>query len=447
MYFWIVRKVSRLTKLIGSLFFIGILWSMLFIGKLLFSVPNNNNQNYIPTDATVVLTVDIHRLFERGFEDIVLKEQDNSTLQSIMQFIKEKEESGIETGIDYNSNLIYFIIERDGTTINGTLLNLYDANSFSENIRELISPNDVFLVKSNVGLILSDPSFGSSPNTLNAIGQSIMKDEQNNGMLSMQKIDPMITLSIEKSNPITKKGAGILMGGEVLDNMIQLEGQFIFPKDSTPINNSFVGLEPDGFHLSSQFIPQLLNDSIESFLGISLPKINSLSLNFRGTELVEEPGFAIVPDLDLLLHFDTEFNVDTILNKLSLQDQIEKITTSTFLYENRMFYFEKTSPKSLYLGKKKFEKTRIVGPKQLILMQGDIKAISSVNGKGMMRKLLELVSIYTSGRSFTEATKSIDVSLVLMDDKIAEFDGSITFKEGHQAINEIIKLLINGKLL
>ena len=448
MYFWVVRKMSRLSKFAGSVFLIGIVWTLLFFARSIFAEPLSENQKYIPADAKMVVIIDIHRLVERGFEDIVLREQDNDILQSIVRYITEKQESDIEVGIDYNSKLIHFMLEHKNKNIQGTLLNLYDPEAFSKNIHQLISPNDVFFVRSDVGLILSDPTFRSSPAELKAIGDTIMDGESAPiATMPWKGIDPMMSLYLSEPSPITKLGAGINVGIEVSDNMVMLEGQLTFPQDSTPPTNVFKGLQPDGFHLSSQFVPQLLHDSIASFLGTSLPEIKALSLNYRGTELVEDPGFAIVPDLDLILHFADSIIIDTLLQNLLKSGQIEKMTATTFIYGNRMFYHVQVSPNILYIGKTPFGETRTIDAKQLALMQGDLKAISSVEGKGMMRKLLELVSMYTSGRDFAETTEAINISLKLVDDKTARISGDITFKEGHHAINEIIKLLLNGKFL
>ena len=83
----------------------------------------------------------------------------------------------------------------------------------------------------------------------------------------------------------------------------------------------------------------------------------------------------------------------------------------------------------------------------MLTANGNLSYLTKVEGTGMMKKLIELLSVYNAGKEFVNNTESFDVLIKEETEGKAKVVGNINFKEDKRPTNELIRLLIKGDLL
>ena len=444
--------MSRIKQIVASVFLLGVLWIFLLVSRVLFMESDNANNAYIPKEAEAVVILNGNHLLEHTFEDVILKTRDNQIIKLIAARLKKTKETteDFSIGIDLNSDIILFTLERENGSFFGALFNLNDEEAFKTNIPKLIDPAlQGSAAINSVGLILQQSDSILSRQALNQLTNEILTKSKKLPVEQLRKQEEVTiaNLTITKNADLAPFRMGIELDLELYDQNIKLDGDVSWDKNA--INSKgFEVLKPEGFHFSSSLIPEELNDSLQSYFGDSLPKLTAISFNLMGSELIEQPNFILVPMIDVLLHFEEPTSASMLTSKLSDNGNLnEDQPRDVFMFGGKQFYSKNISPNVIYLGLTPYKTSKALDEKHLLLAKGDLSVFTKVKGTGMIRRFLEILSIYSAGRDFTESTKNFDLTILKSADGKGTISGEIQFKDGHYATNEVIKLLLNGNLL
>jgi len=445
--------MSRFKQVVASAFLLGVLWIFLLLSRVLFIESDNTNNLYIPEEAEAVIILNGNHLLEHTFEDVILKTRDNQIIKLIAARLKKTKEQteGFNIGIDLNSDIILFTLERDNGSFIGVLFNLNDEEAFKTNIPKIIdSAMQGFAATNNVGLILQQSDSTLSKKALNQLSEAILLKSKKLPVEQLRKQQEEVTiasLTITKNADLAPFKMGVDLTLELHDGNIKLEGDVSWDKNA--INSKgFEVLKPEGFHFSSSLIPEELNDSLQSYFGSTLPKLTAISFNLMGSELVEQPSVVLVPSMDMILHFEEPTPAFLLTSKLSDNSRADGgQPRDVFMFGGKQFYFKNLSPNVVYIGHSPYKTSKTLDENYLLLAKGDLSVFTKVEGTGMIRRFLEILSIYSAGRDFTERTKNFDLTILKTANGKGIISGEIQFKDGRYATNEVIKLLLNGKLL
>jgi len=436
-----VQKVKRLAKFgIAVLLVVG-LWAISQLGQAIFVRPDNLNTQFVPEDAAITLSLDGNKLLKEGFEGVILKAQDNTSIKLLLDRFRSKDGKG-NLGVNFNSTIIYFLVEHNGHYLRGTLFNLIDPAAFSKTFGAKESNQyQGYATKDKVGLLLEDTKMSIEKEELNLLAEKILSSkssevDDNEGIIQISTTPDFLQGAYQASTNIA-----VDFEEEALTCLGDLS--FAIPFNS----HNYKKLKPEGLHLTTQMIPQIIHDSLAAFLRTTIPEIRSISVNYRRAEMIEQSGLAIVPDFDALIQFGDTIHFRRVVKELEAAGKISDLSTESFVYENRTFYYTSHTPELLYIGQHKPTHIQDGDSKELFRLNGELGALTQVDGNGIMHKLLGLLAIYSSGKEFTQSTEGIDLSIILNNPSSAKVSGRIMFDPKKAPSNEILRFLINGKLL
>lgn len=435
-------------KLFGSIVLLTVLWLVMLVGSSLLYVSSNDNHQYIPNEASAVIIFHGDELLRHTVEDVILKTHDNDLIRVILDAIQEPRDGKefINTGIEYNSDLIYYSIKLGGKDYNGLLVNLVDENMFIENTPKLFS-NIIVLSEEGVGLVLQEASSeeGTDLVALKLAGDQLFKkyaEEYHHEETNDNTLIANVSINNVERNSDTKLDLDIL----IEEQDISFQGTAAW--DANKFQHwAYRGLSQSGLHISSSLVPEELEDTLKGLLSNNLPDIISFSMNYVGTDMVETPIFRLVPNIDLLVEFGSPYVLDSVIQRAIKSKDITNLTAKTFKYGGKLFYYEQIDPLTIYLGRRQHGKLIKIPSGDLLFANGDLASLTKVEGEGIMRKFLELLSIYNAGKEFVTNTKNFSFSIRQTDEGKATVNGAINFREGKRPTNEIIRLLLKGDLI
>jgi len=205
-------------------------------------------------------------------------------------------------------------------------------------------------------------------------------------------------------------------------------------------------LTPEGLHLSSRIVPADLFNPTDFGLPASLPELSGISINFRGSEIVHKAFTALIPDADALLEFEREFSLSEILDSLEAAQFITQRTNSSFRFCERKFYFRQIDPKTIYIGRQTPGEFGTLDKNTLFQCRGALSTLTDVQGQGIVRRFLEIVSAFTASRTFAQNTDDFQMTVKMSKKGEATIKGSLLMKEGHFATLELLRLALTSEL-
>lgn len=445
-----MRKIKKLT---ATVFTLAMLWGAFFFGRLIFEISPNNNLHYIPEEASFVARIDGRQLFEKGIRSVVL-EEDEDIVRLIEEIFERK--SGTDEikdlGIVYHSDIVFFTTIIDEQTINGFIFNLSNNKHFKDNIGSVINKNQTFAYHNNVGIILgfTEESKRMSIADLQIQADIILKEESSFDF-SRIEMDDKVAFKSWSSRGLMAEGeaiSGTDLSFYVDDTEIKIKGKVELKKQA--IATETRTLKPSHTHISSVVISEALNDSINSFLtdlGLMEAEVSAISLNYQGTEIVEEPSFFIVPLIDLLITTSNPYDLQSSLDSLALYEEDIELLSNHFKYGGKSFYFEQISDNQFYIGVTK--KPVFIDRKKDVLFEvnGSLAPLTSFYGKGMMRRFLELIPIYSASKDLTLKIDKANIRLLASDNNSGNIEGNVRFKKENFALNALVHFAIEGHII
>ena len=335
-------------------------------------------------------------------------------------------------GIQFNSSVIFFGIEEK--QLLGALVNLTNERKFNANFSKKIPDNTVCYGKNKVGIILFSQNETENKKLLSLAKKML---ETNNS--STSKSEELIEFRLKESIEFSKVN-DLIIKVNSNDNFIKFSGQFNLNENFKL--KTFPSLKPQGFHVDWQNIPSLVSDSLGVLFGGNFPEIHSISINFKGSELVTEPRMALGVDADVLIQFADSLDVTRFVLGFGNEQKLNLINDSSFEYANSTFYFKQVDYRSLYIGRDKFNKNFVTSQDAILSISGDASALTNVAGEGLARKLLNILPLFKASEKLSHSIENITLNVAKSSGEKAFIEGEIQFKEGEFPINEFLKFIL-----
>ena len=434
------------------------LWGAFAVSSLLLEQHNNNNVDFIPENSVFVARIDGRKLLKEGLSSVIL-EEDNEIISLIEKLTTDRADtSGISNrpGINFNSDIIFFTVLNGNNKLFGALFNLNSPKRFNKNIPNLLNHHQSYSSNEHIGIIISESVINDivpfNKKELKSIAVDLLKEKQD---FPFEEV-----LSFQDNNTMAKtwSNKGFLKNGDVFSNsnlsfavnehLLNLKGTLeISTNKKSLLSNK---IKPKGTHLTILQLSEAANDSISKLLNefnLEAANLNGLSINFYGTEIIEEPSFVIVPKFDALLYFESSFDVKRNIDSLTVQGIIEEYTEDYVLYGGCKFYYDQIDAQTIYIGKSKNPEYLDFDKSSIVEVSGSLEPLTLITGTGIMKKFIEIISIFSASKDLSGKIDEIDLSIKKGSENTVQLEGELIFKKGFYPLNSILKFALEGQLI
>jgi hypothetical protein len=457
--------VNKPTKKSSSLLIISLLafcWGAYFLGSLVLTSPKEDNLNFIPKNTTATAIVDARKLVgETSFS--LLFENENSELLTRIRSGSEdfkNKKTILSLGVNSLSKVVLFTTASTGrdSAYLGLIFNITQTSLWDRNLSEVLTNKQVGYRVGNVGIILTC-NLGSR---LSSKGKQLDILPNKTKMLSYVKfIFSTSANTISNRRKFKKKtivkithnfaNGPITSASYDLDlnrNTIELVGNIIlsntYQEDNTMAHYS---LGKRGIQIGTSLTTKSINDTLQSYLthiGFNVPFINSFSMNYVGLSLEKNTSRMIgIPRMDLLLEFKDTCSIQDLAMNIKLQDGLKvKISNNQIDFGKLKYHLKQIDVRTIYIGEDPNPKI-ITNKKDVLLhIQGDLKMLTKVQGKGLIIALIENFPQFKAGKTLFESTETIDMHITRVTKEEALLKCSILFSKNKNILIESINFLL-----
>ena len=235
--------------------------------------------------------------------------------------------------------------------------------------------------------------------------------------------------------------------------MLFINGKLLLnPDHSDKITYLGKTLQPDGFHLSGTQLPVSMNDSLRKWLtpyNINLPQIQTLSLNLRGTKIINHSsGFFVIPQMELYVKTAHSFDIEKLLSDKKLQTYFDyEIDSNCIRFQDERLFFDQLTPTEFYIGVTPKPKWTKHSGKELLIVKGNLKPLMKIEGGGLMTSFLEMIPEYRASKQLSDHIDRFELTMRRTGNKHALLQGKMVFGDDYHPMNEIIKFLLTGEFV
>lgn len=447
-----LRFVKRITT---TLFALLMLWGIFFLSKLLIEQSENLNTEYVPQNAFFVSKIDGREIALNGINSL-LSDENNEIIDLINQLIQRKSDDQTQqsTGILFHSDIVVFKELIGNIEITGVVFNLASPKQFEQNISSFLNDFQVASSKDNVGMVLTmnkgeDHSYTKDDLQMHAEKLCNKDKTMDLNQIFKPNEKKFIFETWSKSGVIAESDvvSSSTFSSSLKDGNIHFSGEVKLKSNAV---HNMKRLQPKHSHFTSSIITEAVRDSINSFLkNLHLPEVNicGISLNYQGTEIVEEPTFCIVPRMDLLITSSKPYDVEKAIDSALCHMDDLAMVGQHLHYGGREFHYKQISANSFFIGVSANPVIVDFDKNNLIEFKGPAAPMTTFYGDGMMRKFLEIIPIYSASQKLSRKVSNIDVQVKRAGNKAARVSGEIQFKEDEDALKSLIHFAVEGQLI
>lgn len=433
-------------------------WLLLFFNQAILAEKSNNNTLHVPDNANYAIRIDGRELAEKTLFSIFLESKDEvviSLLQSSISKNMNTEGQFKNYGIDYLSDIVIFEIPYKRSTIQGILVNVNNKQLFNKNLN---GSKSVFACHDDVGVIFNYSNFKDQvpSSELKKIAVNIVKTTSKNtpeNFIAHHGPGKFVETYSKSSNfgESTYFGKSTVLF-ELQEKSLLLSGKLdLNSKNTTAINPLTKIIEPKGIHFSSTIIPTVLVDSLNGWLkqfSLTIPSINTISLNHIETKIINHSsGFFVIPQIELLIQFNKDFSIQELLSSPELITYLAySLQKNHISFQEEKIFFKQINSKSIYIGITENPTFKTVNSNEVVKIEGNLKALTTIKGGGMMTAFLEMLPIYSASKNLVKHTESLNLSFVKTNKNNIDLKGELKFTKDHYPMNELIKFLLVGQI-
>ncbi|MFT5780006.1 MAG: hypothetical protein ACI837_002967 [Crocinitomicaceae bacterium] len=445
-------KKNSYGRIVGLIILLTVLWGAFFLTQSLLKTGANENQWYVPKNATMVMKIDGRRFLTKGFTEVILDQKDNELIGLLMKTVEGEDGEGF--GIEYRSETYFFSVPgKDGRAIMGFLMDLNDQELFTENVPTSLSKRQGSAANNMVGIILSDVNENPlSRKELNAMATGFLQKKSNfdHSKFHLDSEHPEVIqlwAADFKLPHLDVSLKDITIALDIDKDSVTLHGH----AEHTMHKMSFWrwGSEDSDLHIQTAYLPDAANKTINEFMssmGMNTPEISYLSLNHHYTESAQRGNVMVVPNFDATISFADTVVLEKILLAAEENGGIVSLTTDHFEFGGRDFYYKQLAPDQIYIGRNKLTK-KICDYGTLLRISGSMKPFSAVKGSGFMTKMLQLSSMYTSSDKLFSRIDDVNFLVKMKSLGECEISGHICFTEGNSPIDAFLNFIMRSGML
>jgi hypothetical protein len=422
-----MQALKAVTRTFGLLFLLGVLIGIIFITDTLLLTTKQNQLNYIPADADLVIRINSRAIIDQTIQSVLIDSEDSKLVNSIYRKLKHQKKAGKKitpNGIDYLSDVVLFKMPFKTSYVIGVLVKLNDEDAFEETIGSSVTAKRVAITHNEVGLILSYA--GKENNHASAIDLE-------------QLADNILSNSTKKQKAPIREDKLISVGGklgrfelDILENTIVFSGKFSPNSSIKPLTRA--QLKENGFHISVSNLGEL---PFEDF------PFTHFNFNFLGFD--ETNG---IPKLkiELLLGFKEKIDMIALLkdklgDAITINENRKEISVM-----NQLFFIKKLNDSVSYIGSTQAPRIDLKNSSTLFKINGEPSSFFNYKSNGIDLMMM-IYPLFHATKELALTTQNIDIHMVYKNDKQIDFTGKILFKKGTYPINEIIRFLMSANFM
>jgi hypothetical protein len=427
-----MQALKAIARTIGLLFLLGVLLILFYTSHLLLISPKQEQLNYIPKGAEVVVRINSRSIIDKTFHSLLLDKEDKKLINDIYKKLLEKRKSdkkSLDYGIDFKSDVVAFKMPYKTAYVIGFLLKLSSEDAFEKSIGANVTAQQVAIAHNEVGLILN--YFGTERKHEDAIELQQLADNILSNSIAKQKAPE------SPSSLISVRGKNTNFDLSIEENVIVFDGSFV-PKG--PLKTATqTHLKEKGFHIAASSFPELVEILPES-------QIDFMNVNFLGYGENTEKGFPSI-QFELLVGFTSKtdalqllkekFNVEPMLNERG--DEINLV--------GQTFTFKQLDDRTFYIGSTKNPEFITRPSNKLLRINGVPSSFFAYTSDSFLVTMLEINPKFHATKQLALKTKSVDINMDVKKNKQVHVSGKITFQAGNYPINEIIRFLMTSNLM
>jgi hypothetical protein len=453
-----VSRRKQIGFILIGIFLLSLSWLLLILAKTLLKTNENNNLNYLPEKVTFALRLDGRELAEKTLFSVFIESKDEEVLELIRTLLKEetsKESEFRNLGIDYLSDILFFRINLENRKVSGMLFNVSNPGLFKKGFKDTPIAH---ACNEDVGVVLLDNDDRPvGKDQLNAHAERMLR-KTTSTITDLEIVHNQSGTFFEFfSNESIFNDNGIIERSDIHfgldDQKLFINGKMNLNKErSNKFNYLQKTLRPEVFHFSGTQLPQILNENLLRWLHkyhYQLPNIRSISMNFRGTKILNNSsGFFVLPQMDLYLKTANPIDLAELVSNKELKAYFDyDIDSGSIRFQDERLYFKQLSPTEIYLGVTEIPNWKEHHTKELLILSGNIKPLMKIEGGGLMTSFLEMIPEYRASKQLSEHIDCFEFKMRHSGSSHALLQGKIVFKEGYHPMNEIIKFLLVGEFL
>jgi hypothetical protein len=453
-----VSRRKQIAAILSGIFLLSIAWGLLVLAKTLLKTNENNNLNYLPEEVSFAVRLDGRELVEKTLFSVFIESKDEEVLEMIQALLKEetaKESEFRNLGIDYLSDILLFRMNIENRTIPGILFNVSNPGLFKKGLEDAPA---AYGCAQDVGMVLFDDATQPLGKDRLMVYADRMLRKPTNTVEKLEIVHHQSGTFFEIfSNGSLFNDNGNIERSDIHfgldDRMLFINGKLLLNKErASKISYLRKTLQPDGFHFSGTQLPEALNDSLKNWLGqlkINVPSIQTLSLNLRGTKIINHSsGFFVVPQMELYLQTARPFDIDKLLSDKKLQTYFDYEKDSSFIsFQEERLYYTQLSPTEVYIGVTPAPKWKKHTGKELLVVSGNLKPLMKIEGGGLMTSFLEMIPEYRASKQLSEHIDRFELQMRRSGSNHALMQGKMVFGNHYHPMNELIKFLLTGEFL
>lgn len=436
-------KISRVILLLGALY------GLIAICYYWTSQTKNTAIEVVPENANFVLKIDGKSLAQRELTG-VFTQNDDETIGLIQEILKRRKRKikdyvgpkrkGLD--IDYLSNSYFFSTPEN---IQGIAFSLLNEEKFKENISTHIDSNSVALTKGNIGMILWSNE-NLSKEKIQSIGQKIIASNSHFDDKAFESNEDILLQAISQQSNSNDWLSQSSFSISHKENKLHFEGK-------VPAKRSFSKeISPHDFHIHTNEVSPEINHTIAdvlSPLGLELPDISLISANYGGMEIqVKGQQAWFIPQADLWIQFDENFDLFAQLSELDSLNDIQIISDKQIDFRGQKYFYEQVSSNSIYLGirplKYSNRKPKIKSKKYFVV-QGNPKLLTDIKATPLVMALLAGVKEFVSFRQLFDKMEYISIEIDPNSEQ--NLKGTFEFQGDKDAYVETVKFLMQSGLI
>jgi hypothetical protein len=446
-----VQKKHPVRSLISTVLLLLVIWSIFLFSKLLNEEKDYQLETFVPKEALFTLSLNSRAILKQTLRDLI-SEEGEASFQQIAATLKRRnsEEKNNRLGLDLQSKIVLFSVPLKSDHHICLLTGISNHSLLEKESKQLEEQGIGIATKDDVALLIFPVKGGKLKNEdLSIQASRILEGKRNTGAPNIS--NSALHLSI---NSATQNVYPFMLPGEfdieLKEHKIRMKGEFSWDEDA--VNETIQLMKPRGLHISIPKFSDEIKDSVQAILsplGLSSTDLTGCSMNYRGLLIEEVPGLKILPDMDGLFHFKRAMDIDSVFAIMKSNNDLFIKTDDGFKYGSRQYFLELVSPNTIYLGQSKFRSALIREADSDLIFEcsGDLKALTQIDGNGMMRKLVELLSMYSASKGLLNKVEDFDFTAMRQNDGKAEIRGILLFKSDESASLALLNFLFDAKYI
>ena len=451
---------NNIKTLLTATVLLSFFWAAFLITQLISKTPEHKNEYFIPESASFAVKLDSRKLVNKALFTLLFEGRDEKIVEKIRELLSKPRESKKEIGVNLLSDAVVFASPFKNGKLVVVALNLSNSSDFEANIQEHLNEKQVVEVIDNVGFIITY----ISTEDINSI------DKREIVAYFEKNIQPLSTNSTTRFNRDIKDGSflqsytkGDLFGKDsyftssnsefyLAENGIDLNSEIELAKKTNKPSNKILIPRYGNFHFTSGIVPPSLHDSLSAIagrLGLTLPALKSLSINYGGINIqTNDDGMTVLPELDLLLEFKSAFKVEDLFKQDTILKKIGgKFENKIFKIGGKRYYYEQIDAKTISISSS--VSTSIIRNKnqELFAVKGKLSSLLKIEGGGMIVSLLDMIPAYKASKELFTNIDDVNITLKKSKGNTAKMKGSIIFKKDHFVMNEMLKFALEMQMI